>query len=174
MKENLDVGVYVASINTGSLHSDVSNNGMIEKYCYANNTANCATYGGLYDWKEAMAYSTTPGTKGICPTGWHIPTQAEFETLRETVGYDGNKLKREDQGTGTGVGTNTSGFSALLAGFRVNDGSFNSLGGNTYFWSSTQYNVPNAYIVFLWSDQNAISMTNDVKAYGFSIRCLKD
>ncbi|NCS90602.1 MAG: hypothetical protein GW789_17950, partial [Ignavibacteria bacterium] len=64
-----------------------------------------------------------------------IPTKAEFETLKVSVGNDGNKLKGEDQGTGSGVGTNTSGFSALLAGNRYYSGFFYDLGNNTYFWS---------------------------------------
>ena len=175
LKENLDVGVYVASTSTGSVHSDVSNNGTIEKYCYENNEANCATYGGLYDWNEAMAYSTTPGTKGICPTGWHIPTEAELETLMASVGNDGNKLKREDQGTGSGVGTNTSGFSALLAGYRNNNGYFYNLGDNTYFWSSNETFATSASNVSLWNGGSSIYMYSHYnKVYGFSIRCLKD
>lgn len=174
LRENLDVGVYVASTSTGSVHSDVSNNGTIEKYCYKNNEANCATYGGLYDWNEAMAYSTTPGTKGICPSGWHIPTKTEFETLMASVGNDGNKLKREDQGTGSGVGTNTSGFSALLAGSRGNGGGFYDLGGNAGFWSSTEGSASYAVNVYLWSSDSGIGMYGNYKEYGFSIRCLKD
>jgi len=174
LRENLDVGVYVASTNTGSSHSDVSNNGTIEKYCYENNEANCATYGGLYDWNEAMAYSTTPGTKGICPTGWHIPTKTEFETLMASVGNDGNKLKREDQGTGNGIGTNTSGFSALLAGGRNPNGPFYYLGNFTYFWSSTESNASYAYYIALWDNDSNIYVHDYDKENGFSIRCLKD
>ena len=174
LKENLDVGVYVASTNTGSVHSDVSNNGIIEKYCYENNEANCATYGGLYDWNEAMQYVTTPGTKGICPTGWHIPTKAELETLMAAVGNDGNKLKREDQGTGSGVGTNTSGFSALLAGLRTNDGYFNYLGYFTLFWRATELNAATAYFMVLWFGGSDVNMNDISKEGGYSIRCLKD
>src|ERR1035437_7497296 len=105
LKENLDVGTQV----NGSLEQ--TNNGTIEKYCYNNDPANCTTYGGLYQWNEAMQYVTTPGTKGICPTGWHIPTYAELQTLATTVSNDGNALKAVGQGTGSGAGTNTSGFS---------------------------------------------------------------
>ncbi len=73
--ENLNVGTRVS----GS--SNMSNNGTIEKYCYDNSESNCNTYGGLYQWDEMMAYSTTQGTKGICPSGWHLPRDSEWYTL---------------------------------------------------------------------------------------------
>ncbi|MEI7485624.1 MAG: PEGA domain-containing protein, partial [Ignavibacteriota bacterium] len=70
LKENLDIGMMIDG------KQDAVNNGKIEKYCYDNDPDNCAKYGGLYQWNEAMAYSTNPGSKGICPDGWHIPTKA--------------------------------------------------------------------------------------------------
>ena len=77
MAQNLNVG---SKIN-GS--DEQSNNGTIEKYCYNNDAANCAVYGGLYQWDELMNYLTssnaTPsGRQGICPDGWHIPSEAEW------------------------------------------------------------------------------------------------
>jgi Fibrobacter succinogenes major domain (Fib_succ_major) len=87
LKENLDVGTQI----NGS--DNQSDNGTIEKYCANDDPANCATYGGLYQWKEAMQYVTTSGTKGICPIGWHIPTNAELQTLGTKVSNDGNALK---------------------------------------------------------------------------------
>jgi len=168
LKENLNVGTRI----NGSVNP--SNNGTIEKYCYNNNEANCATYGGLYDWNEAMAYSTTPRAQGICPVGWHIPTYDEFIILLDAVGHDGNKLKREDQGTGNGVGTNTSGFSALLAGSRNYNGIFDHLGYYTFFWSSTEGYATNVYNLYLWFNDSDVYMANYSKDHGYSIRCLKD
>jgi len=168
LKENLDVGTMIQ----GS--ANPNNNGTIEKYCYDNSPANCTTYGGLYQWNEAMQYVTTAGTKGICPTGWHIPTKAEFETLKVSVGNDGNKLKGEGQGTGSGVGTNTSGFSALLAGFRYSNGPFDGLGYNTTFWSSSEYSAADAYYLTLWNVGSNIYVYDGYKDYGFSVRCLED
>jgi len=168
MQENLDVGTMIQ----GS--ANPSDNGKIEKYCYDNDPSNCTTYGGLYQWNEAMQYVTTAGTQGICPTGWHIPTKAEFETLKVSVGNDGNKLKGEGQGTGSGVGTNTSGFSALLAGYRYNNGTFSSLGYTTYFWSSTESYAAGAYGINLWYDGSGIGVDYNVKGNGFSVRCLED
>src|SRR5665647_231898 len=86
LKENLDVGTMIDSL------ANPGNNGIIEKYCYGNNPANCTTYGGLYQWNEAMQYVTTAGAKGICPTGWHIPDTSEFQILGTTVN-NGNELK---------------------------------------------------------------------------------
>lgn len=169
LKENLDVGTMIQGIDTAK------NNGTIEKYCYNNNTANCDTYGGLYQWNEAMQYTTTPGTKGICPSGWHIPTSLEFQTLSTAVGGDGNALKEIGQGTGGGAGTNTSGFSALLAGIRFINGYFYSLGYYTYFWSSSQTTADGADDMPLNNYNSTISDYDDpLKEVGFSVRCLKD
>src|ERR1035437_2147476 len=112
LKENLDVGTM---INSATAADSMRNNGIIEKYCFNDDPNNCTTYGGLYQWNEAMQYVTTPGSKGICPTGWHIPTSAEDSTLITTVSNDGNALKAVGQDS---TSTNTSGFSALLAGYR--------------------------------------------------------
>jgi uncharacterized protein (TIGR02145 family) len=117
LKENLDVGAMII------VNSNQTNNAVIEKYCYDNMSENCDTYGGLYQWDEAMQYTTVEVAKGICPTGWHIPTWNDMATLSATVGGDGNALKAIGQGSGDGVGTNTSGFSALLVGFRYTKGS---------------------------------------------------
>src|ERR1035437_1793744 len=132
LKENLDIGTMINGTNGGT-NSDGQqiNNGTIEKYCYGNITANCTNYGGLYQWNEAMQYVTTEGTKGICPTGWHIPTEAEFATLATTVSNDENALKAVGQGTAPGAGTNTSGFSALLVGYY--NGGFLVAGSYTFF-----------------------------------------
>lgn len=169
LRENLDIGTQ---INETQPQSD---NGTIEKYCYDDNTANCNTYGGLYQWNEAMQYINDPGAQGICPAGWHIPTIAEIQTLAITVAGDANALKASGQGSGEGAGTNTSGFSALLAGYRFYSGSFISMGIESYFWSSTEYDISSAGNLSLYYDDNLIYLgANDYKDYGFSIRCVKD
>lgn len=168
-KENLNVGKKTNG------NRDSRDNGKIEKYCYADRESNCKTYGGLYQWNEAMGYSTTPGTQGICPTGWHIPTYAEFEALQAAVNYDGNALKSIGQGLGDGTGTNTSGFSALLAGSRNYDENFYShLGGNTYFWSSTENGSGIAFSLGLSNAGSYIGLYGYDEEYGFSVRCVKD
>jgi len=167
LKENLDVGTMI----TGDLNQ--TDNSTLEKYCYNNVPSNCTTYGGLYQWNETMQYVTNEGAKGICPTGWHIPTLAEFQTLTTTVGNDGNALKAIGQGSGSGAGTNTSGFSALLAGDRSFNGYFYNLDYG-YFWSSTEFSASTAYFLYLYYSDSVIYLIVDRKDYGFSVRCLKD
>ncbi len=168
LKENLNVGKMIQWDEYSNYYN------IIEKYCYGNDTTNCKTYGGLYDWNEAMQYSNTAGATGICPNGWHIPTLTEFEILVSYVNDDGNALKAIGQGTSAGHGTNTSGFSALLAGYlpRVNF-YFLGLGNVTQFWSSTEQG-DKAYRMFLSGQFDDVSIIARYQTNGLSIRCLKD
>jgi uncharacterized protein (TIGR02145 family) len=170
MAENLDVGLMIDSLQ------NAADNDTMEKYCYRNDPANCSLYGGLYQWSEAMQYVATPRTRGMCPAGWHIPTLAEFQTLSSSLGGDGNAVKAEGQGAGGGAGTNSSGFSALLAGYR--DGSNDSfiyLGSFTHFWSSTEGGEASAFVLGLSSGAELIFLNYDTdETYGFSVRCLED
>ncbi|MCX6170089.1 MAG: hypothetical protein NTX65_12150 [Ignavibacteriales bacterium] len=160
LKENLDIGEKIPG------NKSAGNNGIIEKYCYDNKQENCDKYGGLYQWDEAMQYSKTPGTRGICPDGWHIPEFAELQTLSATVNNKGNALKLE--------GTNSDGFSALLAGYRYTNGYFNYDGKHTYFWSSSESGPRFAQNLGLNGNGNYINMFYDYKESGFSVRCVKD
>lgn len=173
LAENLNIGKRI----DGSSDQTVADTD-IEKYCYNNLETNCDTYGGLYQWDEAMQYNPSDAgpvgtTQGICPSGWHIPTSAEFQTLSAAVSNSGNALKAKGQGElPDGAGTNTSGFSALLAGY--SNGIFIGLGYNTYFWSSTEYDGENAYYLYLNYTSDQVSLFNEHKDQGFSVRCLKD
>ncbi|MEI7811051.1 MAG: FISUMP domain-containing protein [Ignavibacteria bacterium] len=170
LKENLDVGTMV---NGGT---EQTNNGTIEKYCYNDDLVNCTMYGGLYQWDEAMGYSTTPGKKGICPAGWHIPTDTEYQILMVSINNDGNVLKAVGQGDANygGAGTNTTGFSALLAGYRYYGGYFHDLADYTYYWSSTEYDAATAYSLSLYGLNSSINQNNYYRSYGYSVRCLAD
>ncbi len=169
--ENLNVGVMIDSA-VGAL-----DNGTIEKYCYGNNPANCVTYGGLYQWDEAMQYVTTPGTQGICPPGWHIPTQLENELLWTEV-YEvfgtGNALKAVGQGVGGGAGTDASGFSALLAGVRAAAGGFYYLAGHAFLGSSTELDVVAASAMHLYPFDSFITDDYTDRGAGVSVRCIRD
>ena len=72
MKENLNIGEIINGTQ------EQTNNSIIEKYCHDNIGTNCDIYGGLYQWDEVMQYLTNEGVQGICPQGWHIPTDAEW------------------------------------------------------------------------------------------------
>jgi len=145
LAKNLDVGTRIDGSN------DQSDNGTIEKYCYNDDPANCTIYGGLYQWTEAVQYKNgatntsspnlafTGNVQGICPPGWHIPSYSEFPTLGLAVGNDCNKLKAIGQGTNAGAGTNLSGFSGLLSGFRDISGQtepFVYFGHISNFWNT--------------------------------------
>jgi uncharacterized protein (TIGR02145 family) len=125
-----------------------------------------------------MQYVKTEKAQGICPTGWHIPTYAELQTLKTAVNNDGNALKALGQGTGSGIGTNTSGFSALMGGYRLIDGTFGGIVGNigreVYFWSTSEYDSSNANILNLGGNNNsAIEIGGFWKEGGLSVRCIK-
>jgi uncharacterized protein (TIGR02145 family) len=169
LEENLNVGTMISGV------TNQTNNGILEKYCYDDNPANCGVYGGLYQWGEAMQYSTASGAQGICPPGWHIPTQAEFHTLWLTVAGVGNALKQGGVGSGGGMGTNTSGFSALLAGIRSYlDGHFSTLGTNAYFFGSEEYGASYAYGMGLGGSNSSVALIYYGETYGLSVRCLED
>jgi uncharacterized protein (TIGR02145 family) len=83
--DNLNIGTFAGNAAT------TTNDSVIEKYCYGNNQTNCDIYGGLYQWNEAMNYSTVASSKGICPDGWHIPSAWEWQTyLFDTVKNQGH------------------------------------------------------------------------------------
>jgi uncharacterized protein (TIGR02145 family) len=169
MADNLNVGTMVSGVTSQT------DNAAAEKYCYNDDSVNCGLFGGLYQWDEAMQYVTTPGAQGICPAGWHIPTPGEFQTLSSTLGDNGNALKQGGAGTGPGVGTNTSGFSALLAGNLDNAGIFYGLGFYANFWSSTEIDAEFAYGAALnYFDSSITTNFFPPKSFGFSVRCLED
>lgn len=169
MKDNLNIGIMI----DGSINQ--TNNGIIEKYYHNNDSLTSTTlgWGALYQWDEAMQYVTTPGTQGICPTGWHIPTQEEFETLSTAIGGDGNALKAIGQ---DGASTNTSGFTALFGGFRSNDGSWREGSNAFYSWISKEYmdNVNFADYRRLDTGNSFFFLIHNWKTFGLSVRCIKD
>jgi uncharacterized protein (TIGR02145 family) len=168
LRENLNVGQVVLS------GTDQENNGVIEKYCWIDEETNCTRYGALYQWNEAMQYATLPGSRGICPPGWHIPTLGEFRELDPVTGGNSNHLKALRQGSGGGAGTNLTGFSALLSGYRHLDGTFSMLGFQTYFWTSTEREagtVPGLYLFYYYGDYFFYDLE---KGFGLNIRCLRD
>ena len=180
LKENLNVGTWIDGSQNQTDHNNIS------KYCPDNNPDYCATYGGLYQWNQAMQFVTVNGAKGICPPGWHIPTLNDLNTLATTVSGDGNALKDTSQGVTnidyTGKGTNTSGFSALLSGYNLVGEGYNYFSDLTLsgtFWSSTQLedDANYAYNMSLnWYD-NSIYYGAYVyfsKVNGYSVRCVKN
>ena len=147
----------------------------ITRYCYDDATGCGSHYGGLYTWSTVMNGSTTAGAQGICPTGWHVPTDGEFKTLVEgqaTAGCEGLLGKCSPAGTKLQSG-GSSGFEGLLAGFRQTSGTFYTRGANASLWSSS-VGGSNAWYRDLYSGAAQVGRYNDIQALGFSVRCLKD
>lgn len=166
------------NLNAGTMifrASNAADNGVIEKYCYDGDTAKCGEYGGLYQWTEAMQYVTDEGVRGICPPGWHLPTYAEMLSLKTAVGSDGNSLKAVGQGTGEGAGTNTTGFAAMLSGYRSSDDTFyQGIGDNGFYWTSSVYDATNVSVMILYGYAPNINFAISTKFHGRSVRCIID
>ena len=156
-------------------------------FCYENNDDNCATYGRLYTWatavgktEEACGYGKTCnlGTeviRGVCPDGWHLPSQSEWNELIAAVGDNSGKALKSASGwNNNGNGTDAFGFSALPAGRRYNDVSYYNVGNNAYFWSSSEYGGNSAYYMYLLSDDDRAGLYNYNKNYGLSVRCVQN
>jgi uncharacterized protein (TIGR02145 family) len=172
MKENLNIGNKIP----GSQNQDPGITD-IEKYCFNDIEANCTLYGGLYQWDEVMRNSTNPGSQGICPNGWHIPSDAEWSALTAFLGGDsiaGTKMKSNTGWYNNGNGTNISGFTCLPAGNRGNDASFNNLTQLGYFWTSSQVDASDSWNRKLNYDTAIITKYNSFKTNGFSIRCMRN
>jgi uncharacterized protein (TIGR02145 family) len=190
MQQNLNYGTFINSIIDTVTHSNMANNGVVEKYAPNGDSLNLPFYGALYEWDELMTYSTTVGIQGLCPNGWHVPTVSEWKTMLTATGVNlvgniatstgtaagANKLKAVGTGIGpNGIGTNTSGFSALPGGDRDSYGIFYGLGNRYIFWTSNENTTETAYQFTLWNDNDTIYHYDDAqKITGFSCRCVLD
>jgi uncharacterized protein (TIGR02145 family) len=194
MKYNLDVG----SMITGG--ADQTNNSLVEKWCYNNNPANCSIYGGFYQWGETVQYqdgasnTTSPNpafstnVQGIAPAGFHIPSDAEYKILEMSLGMsqaqadiynayrgttEGDQLKSAGLCQGR-TPCGTSGFNALLGG-DVSSGTWGGISTYEFLWSSSQDSASYAYRRSLEpSRAQVFRYPWDSKAYGFSVRALKN
>jgi uncharacterized protein (TIGR02145 family) len=145
-------------------------------YCnYHNNVSYANTYGCLYNW-----YAVSD-SRNIAPTGWHVPTNAEWTTLTNFLGgytVAGGKLKEAGTmhwASPNTNATNETGFTALPGGYREGFyGTFELITNYLYSWSSTEVNASNAWFVLM--GYNFGNMTEGIydKIFGFSVRCIKD
>ena len=127
-------------------------------------TANYATYGVLYNWPAVM-------TEGICPSGWHIPSDGEFTELTDFLGGEGvagGKMKDNIQWNGT----NSSGWSGLPGGYRYSGG-FNLDGFDGDWWSASESGSDSWTRDLDYGNDNVNRYSND-RNYGFSARCVRD
>jgi uncharacterized protein (TIGR02145 family) len=189
MVENL---AYLPSVNQVADGSEDAAGSYYYVYGYdgtnvtdAKATANYTTYGVLYNWPAAMASSASSSAnpsevQGVCPTGWHLPSDAEWTELIDYLGGEdvaGGKLK--EIGTthwnspNTGA-TNETGFTALPGGYRYTDGAFYDMETNGYWWSATEFNA--ALARYREMDFYSISVNRPTyfKELGVSVRCMRD
>jgi len=154
-------------------------------WCYDNNSSYCDIYGRLYDWATLMngassSNAVPSGVQGICPDGWHVPSDAEWTILVDYLSGDGiaGGAMKEAGYThwnrpNTGA-TNSSGFSTLPGGYRSIYGSFYYMGSSAYFGSSSEYDASYAWGRILYYDFDDVSRSYYYKDYGRSVRCLRD
>ncbi|MFA7702736.1 MAG: FISUMP domain-containing protein, partial [Patescibacteria group bacterium] len=175
MAENLNYDNGCGS-ETWSNYNDVG-------WCgyYNNNEVTYGDYGLLYQWSAAMDGTTAEGAQGVCPTGWHVPTDVELTALNDYLGTDaGGQLKEAgtDHWSGEECGSvscNSSGFTGLPAGFRDNtDGGFYSNGLYANFWSSSDNGPTYAMWRDLYYGNSEFSSGTSPVAMGYSLRCLRN
>jgi uncharacterized protein (TIGR02145 family) len=188
MQQNLATTHYADGIALvdGTSAGDIFGNYTTKYWFVYNNTmSNKATYGLLYTWAAVMngaagSNNNPSGVQGICPTGWHVPSDAEWMSLILYLGgygVAGGKLK--EAGTihwyspNTGA-TNVSGFTALPGGTRLHNGYFYNIGEYGFWWSTTVSNASYAWYRYLNYYSDIINSNEYLKTTGYSVRCLRD
>jgi len=180
MAENLKVSRYNNGITIPYITDNAEWSSLTTgAWCYPNNDINNNTkYGKLYNW-----YTVSPTTNGnnVCPTGWHVPTDAEWTVLTDYLGggdVSGGKLKEASAGSWNGSNTgatNSTLFSALPAGDREHpSASYGYIGSIGSWWSSTEKDLNIAIVRGMFYFLARTDRGEDYKKTGLSVRCLKD
>lgn len=183
MRENLRVGTQING------NTEMTNNSIIEKYCYDDDPENCDAFGGMYQWDEVMNYSEQEGSQGICPDGWHIPTDEDWQFLEIHIGMsqseadltgwrgtsEGDKLKSEIGWEADGNGSNTSGFTAYPGGVRSGSSlEFHELGSLGFWWTSSKYDETFSWYRALSRYEPKVGREKNYIGGGISVRCVKN
>jgi len=142
-------------------------NCITEKYCYNDDASNCSTYGGLYQWDELMLYQTAPGSQGLCPPSWHIPEQAEWNTLF-------NALQGQSLAGKPIQDSIVNGFRATESGLIYSNSSWKFMGFATIFWSSTSSSAYKALSHGVNLINYSVSDYSANRSNAFAVRCLHD
>jgi uncharacterized protein (TIGR02145 family) len=189
MSQNINVGSLIA----GSIDQTP---GTIEKYCLGDVESSCTTFGGLYQWEEAMNYSVIESAKGICPSGWHIPSENDWRLLEGAVDsqypagdvvWDGTGYRGFDAGknlksssppptwTSNGYGTDKYDFTAFASGYmNVSAGIVYNMAIKGYFWTSLTSSSTMAWARTLINDEDGVGRNTESIDAGYSVRCVKD
>ncbi len=197
MAENLKVTHYP----DGSIIEEVKDSAQWSEqgttngaYCwFENNQSNGDVYGALYNWTAAMfgeasSYFVPSGVQGVCPDGWHLPSDNEWKQLEISLGMSqaevdgiywrgtnqGNQLKESGNlhWKSPSAGTNTTNFTALPGGVRRYQGYFEGITKNTYFWTSSETTAINAWDRYLYYPNEDLHRKDNNKGHGTSVRCI--
>ncbi|MFC2138470.1 FISUMP domain-containing protein [Bacteroidota bacterium] len=156
-------------------------------------TGNYQTYGVLYNWNAAMnrasASSANPsGVRGVCPSGWHLPSDDEWEELAQFISDDlgpysknnddwlnvGGHLKTTSGWNNNGNGTDDYGFSGLPGGIRLDDGSFQYIGYDGFWYNASEDDADYAWDRYLDLNYSNLYRNRSKKVDGRSVRCIKN
>ena len=184
MTENLDHGEQVDGSAPGSLATD---DGVIQKFCFDDDAAACESDGALYSWEEATAFegsstSAPSDIQGACPTGWHLPSDAEYLALERTLGMRERDVQAFEAWRGSPVGADmkvggASGFEGILVGWRdAATGTYKNHGFYAGYWTATEaLELPGEAV-----DRGLLDPKSTVGRFaydleaGLSVRCVSD
>jgi uncharacterized protein (TIGR02145 family) len=175
MAENLRTSVFTNGDRIPLVTSEdawVNEQGGAMWCVYENNNANQATYGSLYNFAAVL------DGRGLCPTGWHVPTDKEWNSLIKFLGGQevaGEALKAAPTGALAWDGSNTSGFSALPGGMRsASSGYFFNNANMGYWWTSSLHEDYAWSRILLTADNDVEKFEDADFRYGLSVRCVRD
>jgi uncharacterized protein (TIGR02145 family) len=177
MVENLKTTKYrngdlIGTTTPGSLDISIIN-GPRYQWSYDNKESNINAYGRLYTW-----YAVSD-SRGICPIGWHVSTDADWSSLMtflggETVAFSKLKESGSSHWIKYDTGTNELGFGALPGGLRNGSGSFVDIGYRGNWWTSTEVSTYDAWYRFMDYSFNNVNRQVNLKRNGMSVRCIKN
>ena len=187
MAEDLKVTHYpngdaIPNVTDNADWGNLEDDNTADAYCFYNND-NTTDYGALYTYAAAIGDNWVRDNvenQGVCPDGWHLPTDAEWTTLTDYLGGQivaGGKMKEigtTHWGSPNTGADNSSGFSALPTGYRRYFGIFDHLGGLGYWWSATENFSNSSYHRSMSSNNAEASRYSNDKSSGCSVRCVKD
>jgi uncharacterized protein (TIGR02145 family) len=173
MRKNLNVGIQI----TGATYPMPDT--IIQKYCYNDNSSKCDDYGGLYTWDEMMGYVYTESTQGICPDGWHLPSDLAWKEMESYLGVDASELDAPGwRGTDEAyllLDGGETGYDALMSGYReysLDEFYFENV--SAYFWTTTEYDILMPIFRLLHWNSGMIYRYYDYVDQAASVRCIKD
>lgn len=193
MTDSRDGQTYkTVKIGTQTWMAENLNYEIDSSFCYNDSAEYCAKYGRLYRWATAVGKPESEcgygkicslpsgNIQGVCPSGWHMPSKAEWDTLFNAVGGQltaGKMLKSTSDWIQDGNGTDEFGFSVLPSGYVAKGGSYSYAKYYAYLLSSTEFEEHDgagAYVATMSSKYDYVNLDYTNKSYGFSVRCVKD